>query len=106
MLWDAGVAVAKVMQPHRQIELPQLAGRGFFEEVEHPVAPRARYSTLPMRFSRGPAQLHQRHAPLLGEHTVELLTGLGLTAAEIGELESEGVIGMALQPVPSKAGAH
>ena len=36
-LWDAGVPVAKVMQPHRQTELDQLAFRGFFEEVDHPV---------------------------------------------------------------------
>ena len=34
-LWDAGVPVAKVMQPHRQTELPQLEFRKFFEEVAH-----------------------------------------------------------------------
>lgn len=33
-LWDAGVPVAKVMQPHRQTELPQLEFRGFFEQVD------------------------------------------------------------------------
>ncbi|HVS68064.1 MAG TPA: CoA transferase [Mycobacteriales bacterium] len=99
LLWGAGVPVAKVMQPHRQPELPQLAARGFFEALEHPVAPRARYSTLPMRFSRGPEVRHQRHAPLLGEHTNELLAEIGLSAEEIVELESQGVIGMALQSV-------
>jgi crotonobetainyl-CoA:carnitine CoA-transferase CaiB-like acyl-CoA transferase len=107
-LWDAGVPVAKVMQPHRQPDLPQLIARGFFEEVEHPVAPRARYSTLPMRFSNGPERMHQRHAPLLGEHTAELLGEVGLDAAEIAALEDDGVIGMALQPAelrsPSSAG--
>ncbi|HVV74797.1 MAG TPA: CoA transferase [Mycobacteriales bacterium] len=99
LLWAAGVPVGKVMQPHRQPDLPQLAAREFFEVVEHPVAPRARYSTLPMRFSRGPQRVHQRHAPLLGEHTVELLTELGMSTEEIGELEAEGVIGMALEAV-------
>jgi len=98
-LWDAGVPVAKVMQPHRQPDLPQLTARGFFEEVEHPVAPRARYSTLPMRFSGGPERMHQRHAPLLGEHTAELLGEVGLDPAEIAALEGVGVIGMALHPV-------
>ncbi|HVX68340.1 MAG TPA: CoA transferase, partial [Mycobacteriales bacterium] len=91
--------VAKVMQPHRQPDLPQLTARGFFEEVEHPVAPRARYSTLPMRFSGGPERMHQRHAPLLGEHTAELLGEVGLDPAEIAALEGVGVIGMALHPV-------
>jgi crotonobetainyl-CoA:carnitine CoA-transferase CaiB-like acyl-CoA transferase len=106
LLWDAGVPVAKVMQPHRQPELAQLQSRGFFEEVDHPVAPRARYSTLPMRFSAGPERMHQRHAPLLGEHTSELLGELGLDAAEIAALEAEGVIGMALQPVEPRSRSH
>ena len=46
-LWDAGVPVAKVMQPHRQTELDQLAFRGFFEEVDHPRA--AGLSSAPCR---------------------------------------------------------
>ena len=92
-LWGAGVPVAKVMQPHRQTQLPQLAHRRFFENVDHPVNGRAPHSTLPVRFSRGPARFHARHAPLLGEHNRELLSELGLTHAEIDELEALGVIG-------------
>jgi crotonobetainyl-CoA:carnitine CoA-transferase CaiB-like acyl-CoA transferase len=53
----------------------------------------SRYSTLPMRFSRGPEQVHHRHAPLLGEHNGELLTALGLTTAEQATLEADGIIG-------------
>ena len=97
-LWDAGVPVAKVMQPHRQTELPQLAFRGFFEDVAHPVNGVAPHSSLPMRFSRflgGPHRFHQRHAPLLGEHNREVLAELGLTQSEIDALEAEGVIGNA-----------
>jgi crotonobetainyl-CoA:carnitine CoA-transferase CaiB-like acyl-CoA transferase len=45
--------------------------------------------------SGGPQRFHRRHAPLLGEHNRELLTELGLTDAEIDELEAEGVIGRA-----------
>jgi crotonobetainyl-CoA:carnitine CoA-transferase CaiB-like acyl-CoA transferase len=92
-LWDAGVPVGKVMQPHCQPELAQLESRHFFEEVLHPVIGLSRYSTLPMRFSRGPDRLHQKHAPLLGEHNDELLGGLGLTKAEIDTLEVDGIIG-------------
>ena len=94
-LWNAGVPVAKVMQPHRQAELPQLRFRGFFEEVEHPVNGRVRHSTLPVRLSRGPDRFHVRPAPLLGQHNHELLTGLGLSEAEIAALATEGVIGTA-----------
>jgi crotonobetainyl-CoA:carnitine CoA-transferase CaiB-like acyl-CoA transferase len=101
-LWAAGVPVGKVMQPHRQPEVEQLAARNFFEEMEHPVAPRSRYSTLPMRFSNGPTKVHTRPAPLLGEHNLELLMSLGLSATEIDALEVDGVIGRSLTP----AGGH
>ncbi len=95
-LWNGGVPAGKVLQPHRQPELAQLAYRGFFEEVDHPVMGRARYSTLPMTFSRGAGRLHQRHAPLLGEHNEELLRELGLTRSEIEKLEADGIIGGSL----------
>ncbi|HME48052.1 CoA transferase [Mycobacterium sp.] len=94
-LWAAGVPVGRVMQPHRQTELGQLAFRRFFEDVDHPVNPATPHSTLPMRFSRGPQRFHTRHAPLLGEHNRELLTGLGLTDPEVDQLEADGVIGRA-----------
>ena len=94
-LWGAGVPVAKVLQPHRQAELPPLQARGFFEMTEHPVGPPARQSTIPMRLSDGPARFHRSPAPLLGEHNHEVLTELGVDAAEIAELEAAGIIGHA-----------
>jgi crotonobetainyl-CoA:carnitine CoA-transferase CaiB-like acyl-CoA transferase len=94
-LWGAGVPVAKVLQPHRQAELPPLLARDFFEVTEHPVGPPARQSTLPMRLSDGPARFHRRPAPLLGEHNHDVLTELGLDAAAIADLEAAGIIGRA-----------
>ncbi len=94
-LWDAGVPVAKVLQPHRQTEIPQLQFRGFFEDVGHPVNKRVAHSTLPVRFSAGPDRFHLRSAPLLGQHNHELLAELGLNDHEIAELEAQGVIGTA-----------
>jgi len=94
-LWDVGVPVAKVMQPHRQTELEQLAFRGFFEDVDHPVNGRARLSTVPMRSPGGPERVHTRPAPLLGQHNHELLGELGLSASEIADLEADGIIGQA-----------
>jgi crotonobetainyl-CoA:carnitine CoA-transferase CaiB-like acyl-CoA transferase len=94
-LWDAGVPVAKVMQPHRQTELDQLAFRGFFEELEDPVNGRAKLSTVPMRFSGGPGLFHTHSAPTLGQHNHEVLAELGLTASEIADLEADGIIGCA-----------
>ncbi|MGA7469078.1 CoA transferase [Mycobacterium sp.] len=94
-LWDAGVPVGKVMQPHRQTEIPQLHFRRFFEDVGHPVNRRVPHSTVPVRFSAGPDRFHLKPAPLLGEHNVELFTELGLTKQQIADLEADGVIGHA-----------
>lgn len=94
-LWTAGVPVAKVMQPHRVADLPQVVHRNFYESVDHPVNPAARHSTLPMRIPSGPQRFHRQAAPLLGQHNREVLEGLGLREDEIAELEEEGVIGTA-----------
>ncbi len=92
-LWAAQVPVAELTAPHHQANLAQLAFRGFFEEVVHPVIGSSRYSTIPMKMSALPARLHARHAPLLGEHNDEVLGGLGLRRDEIDALEADGVIG-------------
>jgi crotonobetainyl-CoA:carnitine CoA-transferase CaiB-like acyl-CoA transferase len=83
------------MQPHRQSELPQLAARGFFEDVDHPVNARTPHSTLPFTLTRGPDRVHIQPAPLLGQHNRELLSELGLTDNDIDDLETQGVIGSA-----------
>jgi crotonobetainyl-CoA:carnitine CoA-transferase CaiB-like acyl-CoA transferase len=94
-LWTAGVPVAKVMQPHRQAELPQLGHRNFFERVGHPVNVAAAHSTLPVNLSNGPNRFHREPAPLLGQHNRELLGELGVDDDEIRALEEDGVIGTA-----------
>ena len=92
VLLAAGVPVAPVRQPHEQPDLPPLQHRGFFEELDHPVVGPARYSTLPFRFPGRPERLHNRHAPLLGEHTAEVLRALGVDDDELAALEADGVI--------------
>jgi crotonobetainyl-CoA:carnitine CoA-transferase CaiB-like acyl-CoA transferase len=92
-LWPAGVPVAKVMQPHRQTELPQLVHRGFFESVDHPVNGTAPHTTLPVPRSFGVSAFHREPAPLLGQHNREILAGLGLSDEDIAAAEADGVIG-------------
>jgi crotonobetainyl-CoA:carnitine CoA-transferase CaiB-like acyl-CoA transferase len=46
-----------------------------------------------MRFSRGPDRFHRRPAPLLGEHTDDVLRGLGVSDEELARLREDGVIG-------------
>ena len=105
-LWAAGVPVAKVMQPHRQLELPQLRDRGFFEEVGHPINGAAPHSTLPIRLATGPSTFHRVAAPMLGEHNHEVLTALGVSAEELAALERDGVIGTAPATGGRRKAAH
>ncbi|MEU1982901.1 CoA transferase [Nocardia sp. NPDC019395] len=93
LLWEAGIPVAEVRQPHRQTDIPQLGHRGFFEPVDHPINPTARHSTVPARFSGGPERYHRTHAPLLGQDNAAVLAQLGYTATEIETLERDKVIG-------------
>jgi crotonobetainyl-CoA:carnitine CoA-transferase CaiB-like acyl-CoA transferase len=62
---------------------PQLAARGFFQEVEHPRAGRLRYPTAPYRFSAGGWEL-RRPAPLLGEHDSDVFLSPWETMGEAG----------------------
>jgi crotonobetainyl-CoA:carnitine CoA-transferase CaiB-like acyl-CoA transferase len=94
-LWNAGVPVGKVLQPHRQSEIAQLQFRRFFEDVDHPVNNPAPHSTVPVRFSAGPDRFHLQPAPLLGQHNSELLAEIGLSEQQIAELEADGIIGRA-----------
>jgi benzylsuccinate CoA-transferase BbsE subunit len=69
----------------------QLAARQFFVEVEHPGRGRLRY---PGAFALGNATAIgiRRPAPRLGEHTAQVLSELGLGAAEVERLRAEGVV--------------
>lgn len=92
-LWSVGIPVAKVMQPHRQTEIPQLRHRRFFEYVGHPINNAASHSTLPVNLANGPSAFHRTAAPLLGEHNDAVLSELGLSAIDIAALADAGVIG-------------
>ena len=65
--------------------------RGFFQEVEHPVAGTYAYPGIPFHFSSHQPGIRSR-APLLGEHTLEILVELGITDADIAKLKSGGII--------------
>ncbi|MES3004148.1 MAG: CoA transferase [Pseudomonadota bacterium] len=71
---------------------PQLAHRGHWVRLPHAEMGESLYNNLPFRFTRTPVQ-PTRPAPLLGEHTREILRDmLKLGDAEIDALESEQVL--------------
>ena len=72
------------------VDSVQLREREFFTPVAHSVAGTWRYSGAPFKTSFAGWQI-RRPAPLLGQHTGEVLQGLGLDVDAIVELERSGV---------------
>jgi crotonobetainyl-CoA:carnitine CoA-transferase CaiB-like acyl-CoA transferase len=97
VLNDAGVPCGMIYDIKQMTEDPHLLDRGFIRDLDHPTAGPLRATGSPMHFSETPVRL-ERAGPLLGEHDEEILTGLGLSAAEIDRLVGQGVIGPARSP--------
>jgi len=70
---------------------PQYQARGFFQEIDHPIAGRLTYPGAPFRMSQTPPQMGR--APLLGEHNEEIYgQRLGLSTGDLARLKENGVI--------------
>ena len=93
-LWAAGVPAAKLLMPHEQTVIPQLAARGWWQEIEHPVAGSTLHGGFPVKFEAGPHVWHRTPPPTLGQHNHEILTDwLGLSDSDVRDLAARDVIG-------------
>ena len=70
---------------------PQVVARGMVVDTEHPTLGHLRTLGSPIKMSATPPVVSRR-APLLGEHTDEVLAEAGLTAAEIAALRQSGAV--------------
>ncbi|MFC2058610.1 CaiB/BaiF CoA transferase family protein, partial [Chloroflexota bacterium] len=86
------VPAAPLYTPEEIIGHPHLAERGFFPEIEHPVAGKSKYPGAPYLFSESPWAL-RRPAPMLGEHNREVYCDrLGLSLKDFPGLRDQGII--------------
>jgi crotonobetainyl-CoA:carnitine CoA-transferase CaiB-like acyl-CoA transferase len=60
---------------------PHLRATGFFEESDHPTEGKLLVTRGPKNWSKTPPAI-RRHAPRLGENTIEILTEIGYSAQD------------------------
>jgi crotonobetainyl-CoA:carnitine CoA-transferase CaiB-like acyl-CoA transferase len=95
----ASIAAGPIYELDEVFDDPQVRHLGLLAELEQPTyeahGGRARMLGFPFRASATPASI-RRPAPLLGEHTAEVLAEvLGLAPAEIARLAEAGAIALA-----------
>lgn len=72
LLEDAGVPCAPINTIDKIVNDPQIKAREMIVEVEHPVAGKLKLPNVPFKMSKTPGSVNTP-APLLGQHTNELL---------------------------------
>lgn len=91
LLQPAGIWVAPVYSYADLVADPQISHNGTFVDYEHPTEGRVTTPGFPYRFSRTPARI-ERGAPLVGQHTREILQEFGFDDAETARLLERGVV--------------
>jgi crotonobetainyl-CoA:carnitine CoA-transferase CaiB-like acyl-CoA transferase len=92
LLIGAGVPAAPAYDARRTSEHPQFVARKYYEQLDHQIVGVRDYPSLPFRYASVDRWL-ATPAPMLGQHNHELLTELGLSEAEIADLEANDLIG-------------
>jgi len=91
LLRAAGVPCSPINTLDQALEHPQVQSRALIVETEHPVLGTTKNIGYPVKFNHEPRDA-SRHAPLLGEHTKEVLTEMGLSNERIDTLFENGVV--------------
>ncbi|WP_336046697.1 CaiB/BaiF CoA transferase family protein [Solibacillus ferritrahens] len=74
---------------------PQVIERELFKEMNHPLAGTIKQIGFPIKFSETQGEIYS-HAPILGEHTEEILSKLNYSNDHIEQFRKNGVIGQKL----------
>jgi crotonobetainyl-CoA:carnitine CoA-transferase CaiB-like acyl-CoA transferase len=85
------VWVAEVKDFDKLVDDPQLRHNKLLDEFEHPTAGVVRVVGMPMRMGVTPGEI-RLPAPLLGQHTDEVLEELGYSRDDIRVLHEEGAV--------------
>lgn len=86
------VPVGKVYSLDEVFADPQVQHRRMVMEMEHPTEGKVRQVGIAIKLSDTPGEVRS-FPPVLGQHTGEILSGLGYSQQKIAELRREGVVG-------------
>jgi crotonobetainyl-CoA:carnitine CoA-transferase CaiB-like acyl-CoA transferase len=88
----ARIPAGPVYSPQDVLDDPHVAAIGFFQPLAYPGLPsEAPIGTTPVTLSATPGTIRRR-APVLGEHTDEILTSLGYNGDAIARLRQQRVV--------------
>ena len=88
----ASIVAGQVYSPQQALDDPHVRAAGLLNEIPYPTLARTiPLAPIPIELSETPGS-YRRPAPLLGEHTAEILASLGYSTAEIAALRAEKVI--------------
>lgn len=98
ILDDHDVPCAPALRRYELLDHPQVVASETLVETDHPAAGRLRQARAAARFSATPVD-PPRGAPLLGEHSIEVLEELGLDPEAINQLIADHAVGVESAPV-------
>lgn len=91
ILTDAGIPCGPIYTVDKIFSDPQIIHRQMVTELQHPKAGTVKVTGNPVKLSDTPGEITVP-PPLLGQHTQEVLEGLGYSAKEIEELRQAKLI--------------
>jgi crotonobetainyl-CoA:carnitine CoA-transferase CaiB-like acyl-CoA transferase len=92
ILLGLGIPAAPINTIDRVVNDPHIAGaREMFIDCEHPTAGKLKIAGSHLKFSRHKFGVY-RPAPLLSEHTDEVLMNLGYSEADCAKFKEEGIV--------------
>jgi crotonobetainyl-CoA:carnitine CoA-transferase CaiB-like acyl-CoA transferase len=92
ILGKAKLPAGPVLKPQQTLDDPHIQAMGFFQPTDFPgMARPAPIAKAPVWLSQTPGAIRHR-APVLGEHTEEILTELGYDRDAIRTLREKGVV--------------